>query len=272
MRTDVAAPAPRITFTADVEDYAPPGEALRAPEVTDRLLEFLAARSIHGTFFVVGELAGQMSDAVRAIAAGGHEIGLHGWEHRPLPEIELATLRADLRRGRDTLEQLAQQPVIGFRAPMFSLVPDAHAVLDGLVEAGFTYSSSVLPARSMLWGDPTAPRHPFRWPNGLHEFPCPITTFAGLANPYLGGALLARDAARVRAVRARTGSARRGPLALLPPLRPRPGRAVPAPSRAGSLLAADVARAQPHARQDRQGAEGAVGPTTVRTIPLFRLT
>ena len=186
----MAAPSPLITFTADVEDYAPPGEALRAPEVTDQLLEFLAARSIRGTFFIVGELAAPMSDAVRAIAAGGHEIGLHGWEHRPLAEVEPATLRADLRRGRDTLEQLAQQPVVGFRAPMFSLVPDAHAALDGLVEAGFTYSSSVLPARSMLWGDPSAPRHPFRWPNGLHELPCPIATFAGLANPYLGGAYL----------------------------------------------------------------------------------
>jgi polysaccharide deacetylase family protein (PEP-CTERM system associated) len=186
----VAASTPLITFTADVEDYAPPGEALRAPDVIDQLLEFLAARSIRGTFFVVGELAASMSSAVRAIAAGGHEIGLHGWQHRPLPEIEAATLLADLRRGRDTLEQLAQQPVIGFRAPMFSLVPDAHAALDALVESGFTYSSSVLPARSMLWGDPTAPRHPFRWPNGLHELPCPIATFAGLANPYLGGAYL----------------------------------------------------------------------------------
>ncbi len=179
-----------ITFTVDVEDYAPPGEALRAPEITDVLLEFLAARSIRGTFFLVGELAVRMPDVVRAIAAGGHEIGLHGWQHRPLAEIGPAGLRADLRRGRDTLEQLAQQPVSGFRAPMFSLVPSTHAALDALVEAGFGYSSSVLPARSMLWGDPTAPCRAFRWPNGLYELPCPVATFAGLANPYLGGAYL----------------------------------------------------------------------------------
>jgi polysaccharide deacetylase family protein (PEP-CTERM system associated) len=186
----VAASERLITFTADVEDYAPPGEALRAPAITEQLLEFLGARSIRGTFFVVGELAAQMPDAVRAVAAAGHEIALHGWEHRPLAEIDPATLRSDLRRGRDTLEQLAQAPVIGFRAPMFSLVSGADATLDALVEAGFTYSSSVLPARSMLWGDPTAPRHPFRWPNGLHELPCPIARFGGLANPYLGGAYL----------------------------------------------------------------------------------
>ncbi len=179
-----------ITFTFDVEDYAPEGEALRAPEVTDRVLQFLADRSIRGTFFIVGELAAQAPDVVRAIAAGGHEIGLHGWQHRPLIDFDAPTLRADVQRGRDTLEQLAQQPVLGFRAPMFSLVPAAHNALDALVEAGFTYSSSVLPARSPLWGDPTAPRRPFRWPNGLHELPCPITTFGPLANPYLGGAYL----------------------------------------------------------------------------------
>lgn len=131
-----------------------------------------------------------MPAVVRAIASGGHEVALHGWEHRPLADVPPDRLAADITRGRATLEDLAQQPVVGFRAPMFSLVPSTRAVVDVLADAGFTYSSSVLPARSMLWGDPTAPRVPFRWPNGLHELPCPIATFAGLANPYLGGAYL----------------------------------------------------------------------------------
>src|SRR5205085_955726 len=97
--------------------------SLRAPGLTDQLLEFLAARSIRGTFFLVGELAVQMPDAVRAIAAGGHEVALHGWQHRPLADLDVDAFRADIARGRDELEQLAQQPVVGFRAPMFSLVP-----------------------------------------------------------------------------------------------------------------------------------------------------
>src|SRR5438132_8264963 len=104
-----------ITLTIDVEDYAPAGEPLRAPRVTERLLEFLATRSIRATFFVVGELGEQVPHLVRAIAAGGHEVGLHGWQHRPLGEVEPAVLDADLRRGRDVLEQLAQQSVVGFR-------------------------------------------------------------------------------------------------------------------------------------------------------------
>lgn len=186
----MVASAAAITFTIDVEDYAPQGESIRAPRLVDRLLGFLAQRSVRGTFFVVGTLAAERPELVPAIAAAGHEVGLHGWAHQPLAEIDAATLRTDLARGRDLLEQQAGRPVVGFRAPMFSLVPSTHSALDAIADAGFTYSSSVLPARSPLWGDPTAARHAFRWPNGLHELPCPVATFGPIANPYLGGAYL----------------------------------------------------------------------------------
>jgi hypothetical protein len=59
-----------------------------------------------------------------------------------------------------------------------------------LADAGFTYSSSILPARSPLFGDPTLPATPFRWPNGLVELPCPVVRAAGVGLPYLGGVYL----------------------------------------------------------------------------------
>ena len=59
-----------------------------------------------------------------------------------------------------------------------------------LADAGFTYSSSVLPARSPLFGDPTLPTTPFRWPNGLVELPCPVVRAGGVGLPYLGGVYL----------------------------------------------------------------------------------
>ena len=64
--------------------------------------------------------------------------------------------------------------MLGFRAPTFSLVPESRWAVDVLADIGFTYSSSVLPARSPLFGDPTLPTTPFRWPNGLVELPCPV--------------------------------------------------------------------------------------------------
>ena len=76
-------------------------------------------------------------------------------------------------RGKALLEDLTGTPVLGFRAPTFSLVPDSRWAVDVLADAGFTYSSSVLPARSPLFGDPSLPTTPFRWPNGLVELPVP---------------------------------------------------------------------------------------------------
>lgn len=178
---------PLITFTLDIEETVAPGTPRRAADVTRGVLEALGELGVRGTMFMVGEVAEQEPQLVRDIVAGGHEIALHGWEHAPLPSIGPARLAEHLKRGRDVLEQLAQQRVAGFRAPTFSLVPDAHWALDLIAEAGFTYSSSVLPARSPLWGDPSSPRHPFRWPNGLLELPCPVATFGRVANPYLGG-------------------------------------------------------------------------------------
>ncbi len=180
----------RITLTVDVEDYAPAGEAVRAEHIVERLLDQLDAESIEGTFFVVGELAANHPAMVRLIAQRGHEVGLHGWHHTPLPELSHDELRSDLDRGIKMLQDLTGQRVSGFRAPTFSLVPESHWATDLLSEAGFEYSSSVLPAKSPLWGDPGAPRHPFRWPSGLIELPCPVVSFGSIANPYLGGAYL----------------------------------------------------------------------------------
>src|SRR5262249_30199545 len=107
--------------------------------------------------------------------------------HVPLPRLEPATFRAETARGRALLEDLTGAPVTGFRAPTFSLVPETRWAVDELTEMGFAYSSSVLPARSPLHAWPGQPRHPFRWPGGLVELPCPVAVVGPLANPYLGG-------------------------------------------------------------------------------------
>src|SRR5690606_29107754 len=97
-----------LTFTLDLEDHRPPGGAgpARYPAVTRDLLGRLAERGVTGTVFVVGEVAGADPGLVREVAAAGHEIALHGWRHVPLTALDPAGLRADVRRGRDLLEDL----------------------------------------------------------------------------------------------------------------------------------------------------------------------
>lgn len=180
-----------ITFTLDLEDHrAHPGEDARHVTATYSVLEFLAERQIRGTFFVVGDVAANEPALVRAVAAAGHEIGVHSFEHRPLTEVAPAEFTTRVRETADRLQDLAQSPVIGFRAPMFSLVPSTHWALDALRELGFAYSSSVLPTRHPLFGDPGCPSSPFRWPNGLLEMPCPVSRFEGRGIAFLAAVWL----------------------------------------------------------------------------------
>jgi polysaccharide deacetylase family protein (PEP-CTERM system associated) len=180
-----------ITFTLDLEDHRPDESAeLRYPAVTRTILEHLANRGITGTFFVVGAVAEAEPGLIGEIAGAGHEIALHGWRHIPLTDLDPARLRDDVTRGKALLEDLSGGAVVGFRAPTFSLVRETVWATDVLTEAGFTYSSSVLPTQNPLYGYPGAPGDPFLWPCGLAELPVPIFGLARLQVPYLGGTYL----------------------------------------------------------------------------------
>jgi len=181
-----------VTFTLDVEDYPDRDGTPRAPRLTRGILAFLDRRRVRGTFFIVGELAAAQPDLVREIAGAGHEVALHAWRHTPLTELDPPSFRDDTKRGKDILEDLAGRAVRGFRAPTFSLVASTVWATDVLTELGFTYSSSVLPARNPLYGWPGQPRVPHGWPSGLVELPCPVVRLGSerFTNAYLGGVYL----------------------------------------------------------------------------------
>ena len=176
-----------VTFTLDVEDYTADGLEPRALATTRRILAFLGERDVRGTFFVVGEFAEAHAEIVKEIASGGHELGLHSYRHTPLTEADPDTFRREIRDARAFMEDIAGQAVLGFRVPTFSLVASSVWATDVLAELGFRYSSSVLPARSPLYGYPGRPRTPHRWPSGLIELPCPVADIGPITNPYLGG-------------------------------------------------------------------------------------
>lgn len=200
-------PTGAITQTLDLEDQrAPHDPVTRYRARTEELLDLWATHRVRATVFVVGELAAEAPDLVRAVAAGGHELGLHGWTHTPLPDLGPERLRRDAERGKALLEDLGGRAVVGFRAPVFSLVPEARWATEILAEVGFTYSSSVLPARNPLYGDPSAPTRPFRWPSGLVELPCPVVRAGPIGLPFLGGTYLRLvPTAAVRLARAAVG-------------------------------------------------------------------
>lgn len=180
-----------ITVTLDLEDNRwSPQQAPRFAAMTERFLTFARAHRVTATVFVVGELARSHPELLRQVAEEGHEIALHGLRHVPLEEVGPGRLQEELTTGRALLEDAAQVPVRGFRAPIFSLTPRTAWAIEEIAAAGFAYSSSVLPAANPLHGWPGAPRGPFRWANGLAELPCPVAGLGRMLVPFLGGIYL----------------------------------------------------------------------------------
>jgi polysaccharide deacetylase family protein (PEP-CTERM system associated) len=135
--------------------------ARRVGERTRWLLDRLARHDLQATFFIVGQVAQRDPALVRAVLAAGHEVASHGWAHRRILEMTPDQFREDLRLSVDALEQITGEPVVGFRAPTFSLVPRTGWAIDILCEAGLRYDSSIFPVKHDRYGIPSAPRTPF---------------------------------------------------------------------------------------------------------------
>ncbi len=184
-------PSPQgLCITIDVEEHASPAEGYRFDAALSPLIEGLDATGVSATFFIVGSLAPAWSDRIRQLVGHGHEIGLHGYTHQFLADLGPKDFEAELRKGRDVIGDIVGEPPVGFRAPYFSLTASCTWAPDLLVDAGFTYSSSVLPASNPQAGFVGAPRRPFLWPNGLIEFPSPVFGLGRVSLPVLGGAYL----------------------------------------------------------------------------------
>ncbi|MFI1760915.1 polysaccharide deacetylase family protein [Streptomyces sp. NPDC020800] len=96
------------------------------PRSTPHFLRLLADRRVHATFFLLGSEAHRSPALVREIAAAGHEIGIHGWLHRPLLLRGPRATRDDFTRARDLVTDLTGQPPTLFRPPYGVMSTAAH--------------------------------------------------------------------------------------------------------------------------------------------------
>lgn len=87
------------------------------PATTPRLLDLLAEEGGRATFFVLAGRAEAHPELVGRLVAEGHEVGLHGPDHRPLTSLPTGDLTAHLRAGRDRLAAVLGRPVTLFRPP-----------------------------------------------------------------------------------------------------------------------------------------------------------
>lgn len=84
---------------------------------TDRLLDLLAARHVPATFFVLGQSARVQPRTIARMAAEGHEIGSHSWNHPNLTTQSDAEIREQLRKTDAILTEITGAPARMLRPP-----------------------------------------------------------------------------------------------------------------------------------------------------------
>ena len=158
----------------------------------DRLLELFGAHQARATFFVLGEVAAVCPAMIRRIAGHGHEVGCHGHDHSSVSAHTASSFRADVRSAKARIEDALGEPIVGYRAPNFSIGrAEQRWAYEVLLDEGFRYDSSSYPILHDRYGDPYAPRFPYdAWTDGtrrLVEFPIGTARLLGVNLPIGGG-------------------------------------------------------------------------------------
>jgi peptidoglycan-N-acetylglucosamine deacetylase len=181
----------QVIFTLDLEDHTGRYDAAsRYTSISRQVLQTFSQKGISGTIFAVGKIAASEPTLLREISDLGHEVACHSWDHTPLDQQTPAEFRESTARAKGLIEDCIGKAVVGFRAPFFSLIETTVWAVDVLAELDFTYSSSVMPARSPVYGFPQVPTKPFLWKNDVVEIPCPVGKIGPFILPFLGGVYL----------------------------------------------------------------------------------
>jgi polysaccharide deacetylase family protein (PEP-CTERM system associated) len=159
----------------------------RVEENTHLYLKWLKEKSSQCTFFVVGKIAERYPDLIKQIIDEGHEIACHSYAHNTLNTFTKETFKLDLEKNLTALSRAGANNVIGYRAPVFSLTKNTPWAHDGLIEMGFKYSSSVLPAKSPLFGWEDFGNTAKLVNNSIWELPITLGKLGPLSFPTAGG-------------------------------------------------------------------------------------
>ena len=94
----------------------------RSARNTEKLLDILAEHQVTATMFILGKFAERFPNVVRRIADDGHEVASHGYGHVEIFRQTRQEFRDDVKHSKLLLEDIVSQPVLGYRAPDFSIV------------------------------------------------------------------------------------------------------------------------------------------------------
>lgn len=153
---------------------------MRVEANVDNILDMFERHNVKATFFTLGWVAERLPGMVRRIVAGGHELASHGWEHTRVSAQQPEIFRDDITRTRSLLEDIGAVSVHGYRAASYSIGNDTPWAHDVLADAGYRYSSSIVPVKHDHYGTPDASRFPFAAAAGrITEIPVTTVNLAG---------------------------------------------------------------------------------------------
>jgi polysaccharide deacetylase family protein (PEP-CTERM system associated) len=157
---------------------------------TERVLELFDEANVRATFFVLGWVAERYPALVRRIADAGHEVASHGYHHQLVYMLTPQQFREDVRSAKAALENATGRPVLGFRAPSFSVIKSTLWALDVLIDEGHVYDSSIFPIHHDRYGIPDAQRHAHTLPGArgtILEIPASTVRLGQMNFPIAGG-------------------------------------------------------------------------------------
>ena len=169
-----------VSLSVDFEPDCPPylGSTFRGiEEGAPALLGVFAEAGICATYFTTGQVAERFPHAVRAVVAGGHELGCHGVTHAAFDTLDERSARWEIDHSAEMLRDFA--PVNSFRAPYLRF-PERFVPL--LERAGFAVDSSLARYKRSFYRD--------RPPSSLTRIPASMTSSVlrlprAIRNPWL---------------------------------------------------------------------------------------
>lgn len=171
-------------------DFAWEKHEVRIYEGTEKILSALDEKGQKGTFMCVGWIAEHHPKVVRDIAAAGHHLGCHSYQHELATRFTPAQFKEDTYKAKCLIEDVAGYAVDAFRVPSFSITKDNLWTFDVLAELGFKYDSSVFPSVHEFGGIPGFAAEPtvLRTHNGdIKEFPISLGKVLGREIVFSGG-------------------------------------------------------------------------------------
>ena len=160
----------------------------------DIILDLLNKHNISATFFVVGEILQHDPELIDKIISNDHEIAFHTMYHDRIDSLNFSNKFDDELKE---FQKLTNDKSKGFRAPTFSLNEKSSFIIKMLEKYNYIYDSSIMPAKTSMYGNPNAEKKPYKITsenlennseNGkLWEFPLMVTKLLGKQIPAAGG-------------------------------------------------------------------------------------